>query len=171
MTEKFAYFWNGPFSQWAPSPFTVFGEKYNCAEQYMMAEKARVFKDWATADKIMSAHTPDLQKSLGRTVKPFDEVIWDKVCCRIVYTGNYFKFTQNPEYLSDLMATKGHTLVEASPYDTIWGIGLSMHDDRANDRATWRGKNYLGEILTKLREDLIDNSARILKFNFENHND
>lgn len=157
MTEKFFYFWSGPFSQWAKSPFVINGEKYNCAEQYMMAEKARVFKDWATEQKIMSADTPDLQKSLGRMVRPFDEQVWFSVAKRIVYTGNYFKFTQNKKYFDELLDTDGYTLVEASPVDRLWGIGLAENDERARSRDTWQGKNWLGEILTNLREDLKNN--------------
>lgn len=157
MTEKFVYFWSGPFSQWAKSPFIVNGEKYNCAEQYMMAEKARFFKDWSTEAKIMSASTPDLQKSLGRTIKPFDEISWSNVAKRVVYTGSYFKYTQNNSFFKELMDTDGFTLVEASPLDKIWGIGLAENDERAKLRSTWLGTNWLGEVLTTLREDLKNN--------------
>lgn len=155
--EKFIYFWGGPFSQWAQSPFTVDGKKYNCAEQYMMAGKARLFKDWATEAKIMAAETPKEQKSLGRTVQPFDETLWDHCAKTIVYTGNYFKFTQNNSFFNQLLDTDGFTLVEASPFDKIWGIGLAESDPRALSRDTWLGTNYLGEILTNLREDLKNN--------------
>ena len=164
MTEKFTFFWSGPFSQWARSPFRILDKEYNCAEQYMMAEKARFFKDWSTEAKIMAAHTPDLQKSLGRTVAPFDAVAWDMVCRDIVYVGNYFKFTQNPMLREQLLGTYGTTLVEASPIDKIWGIGLTESDPRALDRSQWLGKNYLGEVLTKLRDSMIRDADAVIKY-------
>lgn len=157
MKEQFYYFWSGPFSQWSASPFVINGELYSCAEQYMMAEKARFFKDWSSADKIMAATTPDKQKSLGRMIRPFEEEAWTAVRTRIVYIGNYFKFTQNKKHYDALMSTDGYTLVEASPVDNIWGIGLAEDDPRAASRDTWLGKNLLGEILTCLRDDLKKN--------------
>jgi ribA/ribD-fused uncharacterized protein len=155
-TEKFTYFWNGPFSQWYPANFTI--DKVwdmNCAEQWMMYWKAIVFRDLPTAQSILNTKNPKEQKALGRAVKNFDPVRWNQDKRVAVYRGNYAKFTQNPHLLKALMETKGTTLVEASPYDTIWGIGLAETDPRAKSRATWRGQNLLGEILTQLREDLI----------------
>lgn len=157
--EKFFYFWSGPFSQWSKSPFSINGEKYNCAEQYMMAEKARMFKDWSIEQKIMASMKPNEQKSLGRMVKPYDDNIWKNNAKRIVYTGNYFKFTQNKMHFDALLDTDGFTLVEASPFDTLWGIGLSEDDPNAWSRDTWKGQNWLGDILTLLREDLKNNLA------------
>jgi ribA/ribD-fused uncharacterized protein len=155
MEEKFTFFWSGPFSQWSFSPFEINGEKYNCAEQYMMAEKARFFKDWSTEAKIMASHDPSEQKSFGRMIAPFDAVAWDMVCCRVVYTGSFFKYLQSKKHRIALYETEGTTLVEASPLDKIWGIGLIESDPRALTRETWQGKNYLGEILTRVRNDLM----------------
>lgn len=154
--EQFTLFWNGPFSQWCDAEFEVDGVTYNCAEQYMMAEKARLFGDDETLAKIMAAWSPREQKKLGRQVKGFDPDAWNAVSREAVYRGNYAKFTQNPHLLKRLMDTKGTTLVEASPYDRIWGIGLSADDERALDRSQWQGKNWLGETLTKVREALIE---------------
>lgn len=151
--KEFAFFWNGPFSQWHPAKFVVDGKEYNCAEQYMMAEKARLFGDVATEKLIMNASTPREQKALGRKVKNFNVGVWEKVAKDIVYKGNHAKFTQNRKLKEELLATVG-TLVEASPYDTIWGIGLREDDPKALSRDTWRGTNWLGEVLTKLRKDL-----------------
>jgi ribA/ribD-fused uncharacterized protein len=153
--EEFTFFWSGPFSQWHPSPMEIDGVWYNCAEMYMMAEKARLFKDDETLAKIMSAVDPSDQKRYGREVKGFDKEKWDAVAKDIVYKGSMAKYTQNPDLKRDLLATVGTTLVEASPKDNIWGIGLAKTDSRALDRSTWRGKNWLGETLTKVRDDII----------------
>jgi ribA/ribD-fused uncharacterized protein len=75
MMEKFTFFWSGPFSQWHPSPFQIDGIHYNCAEQWMMAEKARLFGDEETERKIMFAVMPQDQKKYGRQVKDFDKKI------------------------------------------------------------------------------------------------
>lgn len=153
--EKFTFFWNGPFSQWEPVTFVVDGVTYNCAEQYMMACKARMFGDEDTLASIMEAEHPRDQKKLGRQVKGFNADRWNTRAREFVYEGNYAKFTQNPEFLEKLTATKGTTLVEASPYDRIWGIGMAEGDKGIEDRENWRGTNWLGEELTSLREDLI----------------
>lgn len=152
--EKFTFFWSGPFSQWYSCGFIVDDMSFNCAEQYMMYRKAMLFNDVETAKKIMASRSPRQQKSLGRTVKPFDPNKWNESARGIVFTGNYAKFSQNPLLLEALLITKGTTLVEASPYDTVWGIGLKADDPLALDRRTWRGTNWLGEVLTSVREKL-----------------
>lgn len=119
-----------------------------------MAAKARLFNDEATLAKIMSATHPREQKKLGRQVAGFDVDKWNAVAKDVVYAGNHAKFTQNTDMLVELMATKGTTLVEASPYDKIWGIGMSDFEAKGVGRAGWRGLNWLGEVLTNLRNDL-----------------
>lgn len=121
----------------------------------MMWAKAMLFGDIEVANKILKAKEPSVQKSLGRQVKNFDQKKWEEHCERIVYEGNHAKFSQNPNLLKRLIKTGETTLVEASPYDRIWGIGLAEHDPRARYRETWLGKNLLGQILTDLREDLV----------------
>ncbi|MEO1052399.1 MAG: NADAR family protein [Bacteroidota bacterium] len=164
MQEQFTFFWKSasPFSNWHPAEFEIDGLLFNCAEQYMMYGKAVLFGDKEMAVKILEADSPGRQKSLGRKVRNFDANIWNKQCKQIVYDANYAKFTQNENLLKYLLKTKGTTLVEASPVDNIWGIGLSEDNPKAQNRSTWRGKNWLGEVLTKLREDLIeeDNAKR-----------
>ena len=150
--EKFTLFWDGPFSQWYPSEFTVHHLKFNCAEQFMMYGKATLFGDLETAGKILQAVSPKEQKALGRSIRNFDESVWLLFREGIVYTGSYQKFTQNQALEKALLATTGTTLVEASPYDKIWGIGLSENDPKASNRATWDGLNLLGETLTRVRE-------------------
>jgi ribA/ribD-fused uncharacterized protein len=143
-----------PFSQWHRCSFVVDDRTFNCAEQFMMYGKALLFEDAEVATRILAAAHPREHKALGRKVKRFDDAAWKRAREGIVKTGNRAKFTQNPELLAQLLATRGTTLVEASPYDRIWGIGLAASDPRAKDRAAWRGQNLLGVILTELRDEL-----------------
>lgn len=154
--EKFTFFWRtaSPFSQWFLADFTVNGVQYTSAEQYMMHQKALLFNDQNNADKIMKTRSASVQKKLGRQVAGFNQTIWESECQRIVYEGNRAKFTQNEDLLAALLATRGTTLVEASPDDRIWGVGLAEEDPRIHNRKTWRGTNWLGEILTRLREEI-----------------
>jgi ribA/ribD-fused uncharacterized protein len=158
MEEKFVFFWGNksPFSNWHSAVFEIHGIRFNCSEQYMMYKKAMLFEDVETAKKIVATTNPAKQKALGRQVKNFEQETWEQHCKQIVYEANYAKFTQNENLLKALFKTKGSTLVEASPVDFIWGIGLAESDPRAKDRSQWRGKNWLGEVLTKLRNDLIN---------------
>jgi ribA/ribD-fused uncharacterized protein len=155
MTEKFTFFWSGPFSQWRLSPFTLGGIKYNTAEQFMMAEKAKLFGDHEIRAKIMETEMPDAQKALGRAVRNFDLDLWKVNAKEIVYRGSHAKFTQNSKLYINLLETKGTTIVEASPYDVVWGIGLAESHPHIQDKSHWRGTNWLGEVLTTLRVDLI----------------
>lgn len=153
--EKFTFFWNGPFSQWHICKFKVHGVEYCCAEQFMMAQKARLFLDFNSERTIMQVTDPADHKRLGRGVKGFIKDKWDAAAKDIVYDGNYAKFKQNPKLKQAIYKTAGTTLVEASPYDQIWGIGLRESDQRALKRETWKGKNWLGEVLTMVRDDLM----------------
>lgn len=156
--EKFTYFWNDKtFSQWVHAQFFVNGVLYNCAEAFMMVSKALYFNDHNSALKIIQSIHPKDQKALERKVKGFDPSSWEIVAKDIVYRGNYAKFTQNQHLLQKLLDTKGTTLVEASPVDSIWGIGLSEDNPLALDRATWKCSNWLGEVLTELRGNLENN--------------
>ena len=155
MTERFTFFWSGPFSQWYKSPFNTAGQLYVTAEQYMMAEKARLFGDQEILAKILTTANAREQKALGRRVRGFDADRWNSVAREVVYRGNRAKFTTHRDLLALLLATEGTTLAEASPLDTIWGIGLAADDPAALDRAQWQGSNWLGEVLTRLREDLL----------------
>lgn len=143
-----------PFSQWYRCAFEEGGVRFGCAEQYMMHGKATLFDDADTAALILAADHPRDHKALGRKVKRFDDATWKRERERIVKAGNRAKFTQNAELLAQLLATRGTTLVEASPYDKIWGIGLAATDPRAQDPATWKGQNLLGKLLTELRDEL-----------------
>jgi ribA/ribD-fused uncharacterized protein len=157
MSGRFTFFFTeaSPFSQWYRCTFTASELTFNCAEQYMMHGKAVLFGDADVAAEILAAAHPKQQKALGRKVKNFDDAVWKRERLNIVMAGSRLKYTQNEALKSQLLATAGTELVEASPYDRIWGIGLSAKDPRAQDPATWRGQNLLGKILTKLRDDLL----------------
>lgn len=176
--SKYVLFW-GPkntlpeFSQWHRSDFTVFESRfsneenpmlrsmientYNCAEMYMMARKARLFNDKETYTKIRNTKSPKEQKQLGREVKRFDFDIWNKHCQDIVYEGNLAKFSQNEWLKQKLLDTGDAILVEASPVDKIWGIGLAPDDPRALDEDQWQGQNLLGKALMRVRDSLNEN--------------
>jgi len=147
-------FYGGYNSQWFRCEFTIDRIRYNCAEQYMMAEKARFFENTRIETSIMKAVNPKVQKALGRKIKDFDPVKWGKVARDIVYKGNYAKFFQNPTLRTLLLSTGDSTLVEASPYDAIWGIGIALGDPKVNDPTKWNGTNWLGEVLMKVRYDI-----------------
>lgn len=154
---RFTFFWRqeSPFSQWHPCEFEVEGQRFHCAEQSMMYGKAKLFGDEEIAARILEARTPKEHKALGRAVRGFEGAVWERERERIVYEGNRAKFTQNAGLLAALEATAGTELVEASPLDRIWGVGLSADNPRIQDPSQWRGLNLLGKVLTRLREDLL----------------
>ncbi|MCL2089718.1 MAG: NADAR family protein [Micrococcales bacterium] len=140
--------------QWQPSQFTVDGQTYGCTEQYMMAEKARLFDDEEMERAIMATDDPATMKRLGRKVRGFDAGMWGKAKHSIVLNGNYAKFSQDPDLRSYLTGTGDAVLVEASPLDTVWGIGLGANNERATDPARWRGANLLGFALMETRDEI-----------------
>lgn len=154
VTQKSVLFYGGPFSQWASAPFKVGQMQFNCAEQYMMYHKAMLFGDTETAKAIVLNPTPSAQKALGRQVKGFLIPVWAQVARGVVFMASYYKFTQNPEFKAVLLESGNLTLVEASPTDQIWGIGLSENHPDADDPAKWQGKNWLGEVLMQVRSQL-----------------
>jgi ribA/ribD-fused uncharacterized protein len=143
------------FSQFYPCEFTdENGVLYNCAEQYMMAHKALTFNDNTTYEKIMQASNPKDIKALGRLVKNFNEIAWDDVKFEIVLKGNVLKFSQNLDLKEILAETHKKILVEASPYDKVWGIGLNESTASSTPESKWPGKNLLGKALMMVREKL-----------------
>jgi ribA/ribD-fused uncharacterized protein len=152
ITEKLVLFWNGPFSNWYPSKFMWDGMIFNCGEQYMMFRKAELFDDYSTAFQIMESDNPKIQKQLGRQVKNYSDEKWVNQCIPIMIDGLTQKFVQD-EWLKDqLLSTGDKIIVEASPYDTRWGIGLSENDPLALDQSTWKGENFLGITLMSVRQ-------------------
>jgi ribA/ribD-fused uncharacterized protein len=150
--EQFEFFWKGPFSQWHKRDFVIGGVVYNCAEQFMMAEKARLFGDSETLVKIMATKNPREQKALGREVKNYDDAVWVGHRFPTVLAATIAKFTQNLDLKTILLATGLKTLVEASPEDSIWGIGMAEGDLGIEHRVNWKGLNLLGQALTTTRE-------------------
>ena len=163
---KYIFFW-GPrpepdghisetcLSQWWMGQFAVEGILYSCAEQFMMAEKARMFHDTDMLQKIMESVHPKEMKAYGRAVRNFDKEKWDSACYDIVRRGNQAKFSQTPELLDYLKSTGNRILVEASPRDRIWGIGMGKSNPDAQDPFKWKGTNLLGFALTQVRDELL----------------
>ena len=152
MNKKYKFFWSGIYSNWYNAPFLIGGVSYNCVEQYMMAQKALVFNDLATYDKIMSDPDPRTQKRLGRKVKDFNPEIWNNVSYGVVFAGCMAKFTQNITLETAMLAEGCDFFVEASPYDKIWGIGFDEANAMENIE-NW-GENRLGQVLTDVRNCL-----------------
>ena len=142
-------------SQWWPARFEVDGQAYPTAEHFMMAEKARLFGDEKMRQRILAAPDPGAAKALGRQVQGFDAATWDARCFEIVVRGNAAKFGQDPALGGWLRKTGAAVLVEASPVDRIWGIGLAVDDPRAQDPAQWQGRNLLGFALMRVRAALV----------------
>lgn len=142
------------FSQWFEAPFSIDRERYATAEHFMMAEKARLFGDEASRTQILAAASPGAAKALGRKVKGFDEPVWLEHRFDIVVRASRAKFEQNAAIRKFLMGTGDQVVVEASPVDAIWGIGLAAADDRANDPLQWQGLNLLGFALMQVRAEL-----------------
>lgn len=159
---RFLFFWGhqgtpsgkGCLSQWFPSPFTENEHTFATAEHYMMWRKAILFDDQRTAARILTADHPKQAKDLGRQVRNFDPAAWDAHRFDIVVDGNTLKFTQHDEMRAYLRGTGDHVLVEASPLDRVWGIGLQWDDPRTGDPAQWRGLNLLGFALGAVRDVL-----------------
>lgn len=141
-------------SQWWMEEFWSVAHNYCCMEQFMMAQKAELFGDEEIRKQILESQTPDHIKALGRKVRGFDQELWDKAKYAIVLNGNWCKFSQNRRLQSFLLSTGDSVLVEASPYDTIWGIGLSADSPDAQDPQRWCGQNLLGFALMEVRDEL-----------------
>lgn len=141
-------------SQWYDCLFEADGVLYHTTEQYMMAQKALLFHDMMTYSEIMAADNPRDYKALGRKVQFFDSSVWDKEKYGIVLKGNLAKFGDNPELWDYLDGTGDSVLLEASPYDGIWGVKLGMEDPRIEDPNQWCGENLLGFALMEVRDIL-----------------
>ena len=139
------------FSQWFPIGFTIDEVYYKTAEHYMMAEKARIF-DVSMVENILNASSPNDVKKLGRKVKNFDDKIWNEQAFDAVVRGNMAKFSQNHKLKNFLRSTGNSVLVESSPYDRVWGIGMLAEDKRALNPFNWDGENKLGFALMVVRD-------------------
>lgn len=163
---RFVFFWKHTpepdgrisetcLSQWWSCRFSADGTEYSCAEQFMMAEKARMFGDREMLKKILEAVHPKEMKAYGRAVRNFDKERWDGACYEIVKRGNEAKFSQNPDLWEYLKGTRNRILVEASPRDQIWGIGMGKSNPDAQNPLKWRGTNLFGFALTEVRDQLL----------------
>lgn len=141
-------------SQWYPCEFEAEGTKYTSAEQYMMAEKARLFGDEEIRTQILKTSDPAICKKLGRKVRNFNQEKWNKNRENIARKGNFYKFSQNAKLREFLLSTGDKILAEASPRDRIWGIGMGKSNPDALDPAKWRGRNLLGFSIMSVRKKI-----------------
>ena len=144
-------------SQWYQCHFVVEGQYYNCAEQYMMAEKARIFGDEEIRQQILAEYSQMAMKKLGRKVRDYDDEVWKEKRFDVVVKGNIAKFSQNEKLLDFLLSTGDKILVEVSPKDTVWGIGLDESSSEAIQPRKWIGENLLGFALMEVRDILLTN--------------
>jgi ribA/ribD-fused uncharacterized protein len=146
------YFFGGYCSQWYDCEFTYNDIQYSSTEKWMMAMKALCMHDYDSYHSILKSNDPKYIKQLGRQVKNYDDTKWSKERYEVVVLGNYLKFSQDRKLKKWLLSTRHIQLVEASPTDTIWGIGLSVYD--AERGLAWRGDNLLGKAIMEVREKL-----------------
>ena len=139
---------------WYPAVLTADGIQYATTEHDMMAQKAKRFGDTAMYTKMLDAETPKDAKALGRKVSGFDETTWNVHRVKIVVAGNLAQCSQHPALSEFLLSTGEHVLVEASPYDRIWGIGMAADAPNVDDPHTWKGLNLLGFALMDVRRQL-----------------
>ncbi len=169
---KYIFFWGNEkpksgvsktcFSQWYNSPFTLDDATYSTAEHYMMAEKAKLFGQRDITQKIITCGHPGEAKKLGREIKGFNETIWEEHRYQIVIAANCAKFGQNPELKRFLLNTGNRILVEASPVDKIWGVGLAEGHPDIENPSQWKGENLLGFALMEVRDQLREQNLRKL---------
>lgn len=161
-TVKYLHFWGhrpqadgtlgrGCLSQWWPASFTVDGVVYRTAEHWMMAEKARLFHDAEAERAAVEAPNPALAKAAGRTVRGFEDSVWVRERFEVVVRGSVHKFSSTPELRAYLLNTGERVLVEASPRDRVWGIGMGAQNENAERPDLWRGLNLLGFALMEAR--------------------
>ena len=163
--NKFLFFWGHQpskdgtitktcFSQWWESSFVVNGIEFKSAEHWMMAKKALLFNDKENFQKIIEVKSPAEAKKLGREVQNYNDEIWLQNRYSIVKEGNFHKFSQHSNLKEFLLTTNDRVLVEASPVDAIWGIGMASDHSNANHPKKWRGLNLLGFALMEVRDEL-----------------
>jgi ribA/ribD-fused uncharacterized protein len=165
---EFLFFWGGRptngkvtkacLSQWYEAPFVVHNNMsrnvFRTAEHWMMAQKALLFLDGDSYRKILECETPEQAKRLGRAVKRYDDEVWSRMRFDIVVDGNMHKFNSHPALKEFLLSTGDAVLVEASPYDRVWGIGMRGEDPLVRYPAQWKGDNLLGYALMEVRDRL-----------------
>lgn len=175
--EDFVFFWGHQdrenklgkacLSQWYMCNFMVGDLFFNCAEQYMMAEKAYMFGDEDVYNQILQEYNQMNIKKLGRKVRNFNDYVWKGNRMSVVIEGNLAKFSQNENLRNFLLSTGDEILVEASPKDTVWGIGLEETSPDAINPRNWKGENLLGFALMEVRDilqgNVVEESSDITK--------
>tara|TARA_R110000764_G_scaffold57147_1_gene124457 strand:- start:1248 stop:1823 length:576 start_codon:yes stop_codon:yes gene_type:complete len=166
---KYVFFWGHQrpaagvskscFSQWYDSPFEEGGHRYLTAEHYMMHKKALLFGDAGAALRLLEAKNPGEAKAIGREVQGFDQARWETYRFEIVVAANLGKFGSNAELKAFLLNTGDRVLVETSPVDKVWGIGLAENDPDCENPNKWKGENLLGFALMEVRDRLGQNAA------------
>lgn len=165
---KYVFFWGHQprkdgvigktcFSQWFESPFVLNGIGYATAEHYMMAEKARLFDDPETLRQVLAAKSPAQAKKLGREIRNYDDRLWEARRFDAVVEGNLAKFSQTASLKDFLLTTEDRVLVEASPVDKVWGVGMAEDHPAIGDPSMWQGLNLLGFALMEVRRQLLAN--------------
>ena len=155
-TDTHIYFWRGEFSNWYPCIFIYKDHRFNNSEQAFMWEKAMFFDDEKIAAQLLKETNPKYAKALGRQVRNFNQDFWLVASFPAMVAVNFAKWNSS-DYLRDLIvSTHPKKLVEASPYDKIWGVGLAQDDDRILDKRNWKGMNLLGKALMNVRKELIE---------------
>lgn len=163
ITDTHIYFWGSYLSNWFKCSFKDEQYTYLSSEAYLMAQKALLFNDIASAEKIVNTNDPKKQKVLGRQVKGFKDDIWNKHKFNLMVKGLILKFEQNSNLKEQLIKTENKILVEGSPYDKIWGVGLHYDDDLILNEKNWLGENLLGKALMKTRDILKTQNGDKLK--------
>jgi hypothetical protein len=154
ITDKYVFFWGSEFSNWFECRFKYKNLNFYNSEQAFMWEKAVFFGDMTIAAQVLKTPNPRDNKALGRKIKGFDAGKWLIDGYPYMIAVNMAKFSQNSRLKAILLSTGDKIIVEASPYDTIWGIGLHWEDDKVLDEKNWRGMNLLGKALMEIREKL-----------------
>ena len=145
---------NGEFSNHFMADFEIFGHVYCCVEQYMMAQKALIFKDYKRLNEILNSKNPVEMRNIGREVAGFDSQRWDRVKVKVVKNAVRAKFSQNEALKAKLLATGKKMLVESNPNDRVWGIGFTKSDKMVMEKFEKWGENLLGKILSEVRDEL-----------------
>lgn len=152
-TDRYVYFWNGPFSNFYRTNIKIKNLEFYSSEQAFMFMKAKMF-DPSLCEKILNTSNPKEAKRLGRLVKNYNDEKWNSVRYEIMKKILFLKFSQNEKLKEILLATKDKKLVESSPYDRIWGVGIHFTDELIYDESNWKGKNLLGKALMEVRDEL-----------------
>lgn len=157
ITDTHAYFWGSIFSNWYPSKFEYNGIEFLNSEAALMYAKAMIFDDLNHSIEILNTenHDPRKVKKLGRKVVGYDDDLWAENRYELMVDILKSKFSQNPDMLDILLSYEDKTIVEASPYDGIWGVKLHWSDDLILNEANWNGQNLLGLALMEVRDHFL----------------